>query len=76
MTVAELRRGPDFCDTLEQWQQATGRDLGRYTRAELHVERDRLRWLLLVLDDRPSARNDARLDWLTARLAQVEARLR
>jgi hypothetical protein len=68
-------RVPNPYDTLERWQEFTGADLAGYTRAGLRVERDRLRWVLLALDDRPSARNGRRLDWLTQRLAQVEARL-
>lgn len=76
MTVAELVRGPDPLNTLEEWEGFTGRDLTQYTRAALQVERSRIRLALLTLDDRPAARNDGRLDWLTARLAQVEARLR
>ena len=76
VTVHELLDVPDAYNTLEQWEQFTGADLERYTRAGLRLERDRLRWVLLTLDDRPQARNEGRLDWLTERLAQVEARLR
>lgn len=76
MTVRELLRLPDPFDTLEAWQAFTHRDLARYSRGGLLMERDRVRWCLLTLDDRPQARNDQRLDWLTGRLAQLEARLR
>jgi hypothetical protein len=75
VTVRELMRVPDACDTIERWEEFTGRDLENYTRAGLRLERDRLRWVLLTVDDRSSARNEGRLDWLTERLAQVETRL-
>lgn len=75
VTVDELLEMPDLYDTLEQWEQFTGADLGGYTPSGLRLERDRVRWCLLTLDDRPQARNEGRLDWLTTRLAQVEARL-
>jgi len=74
--VRELMRVPDPFNSLEQWQAFTGRDLTAYTRGGLLLERDRVRWCLLALDDRPAARNERRLDWLSGRLAQVEARLR
>src|SRR5713226_9518986 len=61
VTVRELMHVPDLYDTIERWQEFTGRDLTRYTRAGLLVERDRLRWVLLALDDRPAARNERRL---------------
>lgn len=76
MTVRELVRVPDPLDTLEQWEEFTGRDLRRYSRRGLLLERDRVRWCLITIDDRPQARNEARLDWLSARLGQVEAHLR
>lgn len=75
MTIRELARVPDPFDTIERWTQFTGRDLAGYTRGALQVERARLRWLLLTIDDRLNARNERRVDWLAARLAQVEARL-
>ena len=75
VTVDELLQVPDLYDTLEQWEQFTGADLRGYTQAGLRLERDRIRWALLTLDDRPQARNEGRLDWLTQRLAKVEARL-
>lgn len=75
MTVKELARVPDPFDTIERWTQFTYRDLPRYTRGALQVERARIRWLILTIDDRPCARNESRLDWLASRLAQVEARL-
>jgi hypothetical protein len=76
VTSRELLRVPDPFDTLESWRAYTFRDLGSYSRPSLLLERDRLRWCLLVLDDRLTARNEPRIDWLSARLGQVEARLR
>jgi hypothetical protein len=77
VTVRELLRGPDPLDTIERWREANGRDLGDYDRAELVLERARLRHVLLILDDKPrNWRERRRVDWLAARLVAVEGRLR
>lgn len=66
---------PNPFDTIERWQEYTGRDLRWYSRRVLLLERDRLRWCLIALDDRPQARNGDRLDWLSDRLRRVQALL-